>query len=182
MALAAEDRMLPGMRSHLAPSYTAFGFVLAAACSTPTSPVPTPTPAPPAPTTRADPAPAPYRPINVRGVVTSAETSAPLGGVVIYLNGRYQTTTDRSGHYDLAGLLDEGPLGSDSNVLWTRMDGHDIDMQYVRSDAQDARLRVSDIAFDRTCRRHPDGRRDVVSGRTLSNIRSGCGPWVLPSR
>lgn len=133
-------RFAPGVK---ASSLGSLAWMFVAACSTPTSPrIPTTTPppplfAPPAPPTGP---PATYPPIEVSGLVVSEDTPAPLANVVVYLNGRYHTTTDGSGHYDLAGLLDAGALDTGSNVLWTAIDGYDEDMRYVRSSTQDFRL------------------------------------------
>ena len=73
---------------------------------------------------------------SLTGTVRSAETSAPLAGMTVSVNGRYATTTDGSGHYQLDAALD---LGSDS-ILIVEGSGYDDDVHYIRSATQDARL------------------------------------------
>jgi hypothetical protein len=81
-----------------------------------------------------------YDTITLTGLVTSAETSAPLAGVTIYLNGRYRTTTDGSGRYSLDGILDLGSLASGTNIAWTVTDGYDADIHDVSSSSLDFQL------------------------------------------
>ena len=46
--------------------------------------------------------------ITLTGRVTNAATDGPIAGAVVSINGRYRGTTDNSGHYTVAGLLDYG--------------------------------------------------------------------------
>lgn len=78
-----------------------------------------------------------YDAITLTGLVTSAETSAPLAGATVYLNGRYRATTDGSGHYSIAGILD---LPSGDNVAWAFLDGYEETDQLVMSSSLNFRL------------------------------------------
>lgn len=77
---------------------------------------------------------------DLSGVVTRADSSAPLAGLVVYMDGWYTAVTDASGHYQMKAELDGGPLASLGNYVFTSADGLDFDVRYIRSSAQNLRL------------------------------------------
>jgi hypothetical protein len=60
--------------------------------------------------------------------------------LTVYLNGRYQATTDASGQYRLEGKLDLGGLLDGDNVVWAAGPGYEETVQYVRATTQNLRL------------------------------------------
>jgi hypothetical protein len=74
---------------------------------------------------------------ELSGTVIRGDTSAPIEGLAVNMNGRFPATTDGMGHYGLKGLLDDGPIQSLANFVWTAGDGLDPDTEYVRSSTLD---------------------------------------------
>jgi carboxypeptidase family protein len=66
--------------------------------------------------------------IVLTGRVTSANTSTPIAGARVNINGRYATTTDSSGIYNLTGHLDIG----DSSNVWVFLDGYELFTRFIR--------------------------------------------------
>src|SRR5262245_51174024 len=76
--------------------------------------------------------------IQLSGRVTDANTSAPITGATVHINGRYRATTEASGNYSLTGRLDIG----DSSIAWASADGYEPHTRYIRGNsAQSFRLR-----------------------------------------
>jgi hypothetical protein len=76
--------------------------------------------------------------IVLTGVVTDALTSAPIQDAVVYINGRYHTSTHNTGFYTLSGYLDFPPGYS---FTFISADGYVTDYRYIRGVVQNARLR-----------------------------------------
>jgi hypothetical protein len=74
------------------------------------------------------------------GLVTRADTGAPMAGLVVFMDGLFTATTDAGGHYQMTGELDGGPLASLGNYAFTTANGFDYDVQYVRSSSQNLHL------------------------------------------
>jgi Carboxypeptidase regulatory-like domain len=76
--------------------------------------------------------------IQLSGRVTDANTSTPIAAATVYINGRYHSTTNASGHYSLTGHLDIGA----SSIVWASADGFETHTRYIRgTSAQSFRLR-----------------------------------------
>ncbi len=67
--------------------------------------------------------------IVLDGRVTDANTSAPIAGATVYINGRYSAKTDASGTYNLPGHLDTG----DASIAWVSAEGYEQFVRYIRS-------------------------------------------------
>jgi hypothetical protein len=78
--------------------------------------------------------------IVLTGQVTDGTTSAPIAGATVFINGRYQGTTDGSGHYSLTGLLDAGGSSGSSDVTRVSAMNYEWDYHYIRGTIQNVRL------------------------------------------
>ena len=76
--------------------------------------------------------------IQLSGRVTDISTSAAIAGATVYVNGRYGTTSDTSGNYNLTGRLDQGA----GDITWASADGYEQHTRYILGNpAQSFRLR-----------------------------------------
>jgi hypothetical protein len=75
--------------------------------------------------------------ITLSGRVTDAATGAPIAGAVVSINGRSRTTTDNSGNYRVAGLLD---AGSHLDTTYVSAENYVADYRYIRGTIQNVRL------------------------------------------
>jgi hypothetical protein len=67
--------------------------------------------------------------ITLTGRVTNAATDSPIPGAVVSINGRYRGTTDNSGHYTVAGLLD---YGSGYDYTYVSAENYFPDYRYIK--------------------------------------------------
>jgi carboxypeptidase family protein len=75
-------------------------------------------------------------PILLTGRVTDSTTSAPISGATVLINGRYSTTTDSSGNYNVSFL--DG--GSNSNITYVSANNYAPDYRYIRATSQNVHL------------------------------------------
>lgn len=75
--------------------------------------------------------------IILNGRVTDAATAGPIAGAVVSINGRYRGTTDNSGNYTVAGLLDYG-LNYDYTAV--SAENYVYDYRYIRGTIQNVHL------------------------------------------
>ena len=101
-------------------------FLLVSGCSrTDTlSPSPPPTPPPGAPQ------------ITLTGRVMDSDSSGPIAGAVVSINGRYRGTSDESGKYSVTGPLDFGGPG----YTYVSAAGYESDYRFISGVTQDFRL------------------------------------------
>jgi hypothetical protein len=100
-------------------------FLLVSGCSrTDTlSPSPPPTPPPGAPQ------------ITLTGQVMDSDSSGPIAGAVVSINGRYRGTSDESGKYSVTGSLDGG-----SGITYVSAAGYESDYRFISGVTMDFRL------------------------------------------
>lgn len=76
--------------------------------------------------------------VTLSGRVTDAATGVPIGGAVVYINGRYSSRTDASGDYVVTGLLD---YGLDHDFTYASAENYLADYRYIQGRAiQNVRL------------------------------------------
>jgi hypothetical protein len=85
--------------------------------------------------------PSPIRPqpvaITLNGRVTDAGTAGPIAGAVVSINGRYRGTSDDSGNFSVAGLLD---YGGNHDHTYVSAENYVADYRYIRGTIQNVRL------------------------------------------
>ena len=89
--------------------------------------------------TSPSPSPSPTTPvaITLNGRVTDAATGGPIAGAVVSINGRSRATTDNSGNYSVAGLLD---YGSNHDYTYVSAEHYVADHRYIRGTIQNVHL------------------------------------------
>jgi hypothetical protein len=106
---------------------------LASACNgdstTTTAPPAASSPTPP-------PAPSPGETFVLTGQVTESDTSAPIAGATLWIDGFHETTTDSSGNYSVTGTLVFGKYSYTSVAA----NGYASDFRYIRAFSQNVRL------------------------------------------
>jgi hypothetical protein len=90
------------------------------------APSPSPSPSPPQPAG-----------ITLTGRVTDAATGGPIAGAVVSINGRYRGTTDDSGQFSVAGVLDNG---DNYDYTYVSAENYVTDFRYIRGTTQNVRL------------------------------------------
>lgn len=73
--------------------------------------------------------------VVLTGQVSDAITSAPIGGAVVSINGRYNGTTDSAGRFSVAGLLDLG----NTNFTYVSASTYVSDYHYIHGTTQNVR-------------------------------------------
>jgi protocatechuate 3,4-dioxygenase beta subunit len=81
-----------------------------------------------------------YPPFVLTGRVLDANTSTPISGATISINGRYQGTSDPAGSYSVTGGLDGGSLG---NYTFASANGYETDYRFIQTTSRDFHLRPS---------------------------------------
>jgi hypothetical protein len=79
--------------------------------------------------------PSPSAGITLNGRVTDAATGGPIAGAVVSINGRYRGTTDNSGNFSVAGLLDYG-----HDYTYVSAENYVADFHYIRGRIQNVHL------------------------------------------
>lgn len=75
--------------------------------------------------------------ITLTGRVTDAATAGAIAGAIVSINGRYRGTTDNSGHFSVAGLLD---YGSNHDYTYVSVENYVSDYRYIRGTTQNVHL------------------------------------------
>jgi hypothetical protein len=82
-----------------------------------------------------------YPQFVLTGHAMNADSSAPIPGVTISINGRYEGTSDGAGHYSVIGALDGGSLASLHNFTFSTAVGYEPEYRFIRTTSQDFHLR-----------------------------------------
>jgi hypothetical protein len=102
-------------------------FLLVSGCSRTDTLPPTSTPSPTPPPGAAQ--------ITLTGQVMDSDSSGPIAGAVVSINGRYRGTSDESGKYSVTGSLDGG-----SGITYVSAAGYESDYRFISGVTQDFRL------------------------------------------
>jgi hypothetical protein len=75
--------------------------------------------------------------IALTGRVADAVTGIPIAGATVSINGRYRGTSDNSGQFSVAGLLDSG---NHSDYTYVSAENYASDYRLIRGTIQNVRL------------------------------------------